>query len=131
MVGNCTPFATLLANELKIPLVIASKIREVTFASASKDDTARVLDRAQPGLPVNLHRRRDIFLSVFGGFALAVAVCLLLERLDTSIKTPEDIQRYLGLPIMALIPTYPSAAERGEKRLSRRKAMTAVTGSRA
>jgi len=111
--------------------LITSKIREVSFASASKDNTARVLDRAQPGLPIKLHRPRDIFLSLFGGFALAVAVCLFLERLDTSIKTPEDVHRYLGLPVVALIPTHTTEDERAARNRSRsqRRALPTAASS--
>lgn len=106
--------------------LITGKITELNLASASSDDTARVLDHAELGEPVDLKNRRTVIMATFGAFALSVMICLLLERLDTSIKTSEDVERYLGLPVVALIPTYPEKDKRREKRLrrERRKRLT-------
>ena len=38
------------------------------------------------------------------GFVLGVAAVLVIEYLDRTIKTPEELQRLMGLPTLAVIP---------------------------
>ncbi len=45
-----------------------------------------------------------IGVAVFIGAALGIALAFFIEYLDTSVKTIEDIERYLQLPVLAVIP---------------------------
>ncbi|MCA9951883.1 MAG: polysaccharide biosynthesis tyrosine autokinase [Anaerolineales bacterium] len=47
------------------------------------------------------------------GFVLAMAAAYLLEYLDNSLKTPEDISKVLNLPVIGYIGDIQSAEERG------------------
>ncbi len=47
------------------------------------------------------------------GFILAAAAAYLLEYLDNSLKTPEDIRRVLDLPVIGYIGNLASSEERG------------------
>ncbi len=38
------------------------------------------------------------------GLMLGMFLVFLLEYLDNTIKTPEDVERYLGLPVIGTIP---------------------------
>jgi capsular polysaccharide biosynthesis protein len=40
------------------------------------------------------------------GLMAAVGLTLLLELVDTSIKTPEDVQKYMQLPVLGIIPDF-------------------------
>jgi capsular polysaccharide biosynthesis protein len=35
---------------------------------------------------------------------LGVFIAFLIEFLDTTIKTPEDVEKHLGLPVIGSIP---------------------------
>ena len=96
-----------LPNLVGTPDLVADKIRDLTMASASSDDTARVLDRARDGELVDPKNPMKIAMAVIGALVVAFGLCFLLEGLDTSIKTPQDVERYLGLPVVALIPAHP------------------------
>jgi succinoglycan biosynthesis transport protein ExoP len=39
------------------------------------------------------------------GLILGLAIVVALEYLDDSLRTPEDVARYLDMPILGLIPT--------------------------
>ena len=44
-----------------------------------------------------------------GGLLGAVAVCAVLivrMLMDTTMKSEEDVEKYLGLPILAAVPYY-------------------------
>ncbi len=46
----------------------------------------------------------NIAISLVLGAMLGIFVAFILEFLDTSIKTPEDVEKYLGLPVIGTIP---------------------------
>lgn len=51
-------------------------------------------------------RTKDITLlkSFAAGLVVAIFLVLLIEVLDTKIKTPEDVEKYWGLPVIGTIP---------------------------
>lgn len=62
-------------------------------------------------------------LNITVAFALgaiaAVGLAFLLEYMDTSVKTPEELSRYADLPVLAVIPEL--ASEKGAVRGRRRR----------
>jgi capsular exopolysaccharide synthesis family protein len=46
----------------------------------------------------------NMALGIFFGVVLGVGVAFFIEYLDTSVKTMEDIEKYFGLPVLAVIP---------------------------
>lgn len=46
----------------------------------------------------------NMILGVFLGFVLGFGVAFFIEYLDTSVKTMEDIEKYFGLPVLAVVP---------------------------
>lgn len=71
--------------------------------------TAAVLDRASSGGPAAFPLWRIVFFAAMAGLALGVGVALMLDSLDDTVKTPEDVVRLVGLPtlgnLMRLPPT--------------------------
>lgn len=47
-----------------------------------------------------------LFLGLFGGVSAALALALLLNRLDSSIRSTDEITGYLGLPSLGLVPSF-------------------------
>jgi polysaccharide biosynthesis transport protein len=86
--------ATLLQKQKEIQVGGNDRPNEVSIASASR------LPRAPIGPP----RMRNIMiafvLSLFAGIGLA----FLLDFLDDTVKSLEDVDRYLHIPALALIP---------------------------
>ncbi|MFC1467224.1 GumC family protein [Verrucomicrobiota bacterium] len=54
--------------------------------------------------PVSPNLFLNVILSVVLGFGAGVGLAYFIEYLDTSVKTAEDIERYVGLPVLGLIP---------------------------
>lgn len=46
----------------------------------------------------------NIALGILFGGILGIGVAFLIEYLDTSVKTMEDIERYFDLPVLAVVP---------------------------
>ena len=43
----------------------------------------------------------NIILSIILGFAAGIGLAYFIEYLDTSVKTVDDVERFLGLPVLA------------------------------
>ena len=60
---------------------------------------------------------RNAALALVLGVLAGVAVALLKNALDRTIRTEEEIERALGLPLLARLPT-PERRLRGDERLA-------------
>ena len=76
---------------------------------------------ASPGEKVGPSTMKNTMIGVFVGLFVAVAVIVIRHMLDDTIKSPEDIERYLGLSTLASIPVMEEAEYDGEKRNQKKK----------
>lgn len=57
-----------------------------------------------PTAPVSPDVRGNIIKGILAGFVLAAAVVVVLTILDDTIKSEEDIEKHLGIPMFASVP---------------------------
>lgn len=70
-------------------------------------DNITVIDAATvPAQPSGPAKARNTLIAALAGGLIAVAIAFLRYFLDTTIKTTDDIQRYLELPVLAKIPDF-------------------------
>lgn len=62
-------------------------------------DDAEVSD-----VPSNIHHGKDIVIFAFLGLVISVMYVLIANILDTTIKTPEDVEKGVGLPVLVTVP---------------------------
>jgi capsular exopolysaccharide synthesis family protein len=87
-------------------------LREMKF----KHSEAEILLK-MPRDPITLHETpkkaskpvfpnftMNLLLGAGVGLIFGIAIALLLEHLDTSVKSLEDVERYLQVPVLAVIP---------------------------
>lgn len=64
-----------------------------------------VVDTAEPPQrPVSPNLILNILISIFLGLAAGIGLAYFIEYLDTSVKTVDDVESYLGLPVLGVIP---------------------------
>ena len=78
---------------------------EVKLMSATQNNNVRIVDPAEPPLfPIKpkilLNLAVAILTGLFGGIFLA----FFFEFLDNTVKSPEDIQKALGLSLLGILP---------------------------
>lgn len=78
--------------ELKIPRTVVHVVK-----SAIPPD---VDDPVSPNIPLN------VILSIMAGLVCGIGLGFFVEYLDTSIKTISDIESYLGVPVLGIIPQH-------------------------
>jgi polysaccharide chain length determinant protein (PEP-CTERM system associated) len=88
----------------------------------------KVIDPARlPEKPVRPNRPLIDLLGAVGGLGLGIAIGAWREYKDSSLRTDTDVLLALALPVLAMIPTMTSMAERRSKR--RRQLVLAVAAS--
>lgn len=84
------------------------------LAHVSKTQIAEIMRIDEPsivelgyitGEPVNVHLLKNTALGGFAGAFVAIAIILVIYLLDDSVKTQEDVEKYLGINTLAAIPS--------------------------
>ncbi len=71
----------------------------------TRDSNIRIIDSAlMPGGPFRPSLRQDVTYGLMLGLLLGVGIAFLIEFLDRTIKSPEEIERRLKLPTLAVVP---------------------------
>jgi len=82
-----------------------NKLKEADQAKTMKTEMARIVDPAVVPLSSSKPNRKQIVvMALFMSFMLAVGMVILLDFLDTTIRSPDDVEPKLGLPILGLLP---------------------------
>jgi len=64
-----------------------------------------IVDAAEESTrPVSPNLILNVLLSIFVGLGSGVGLAYFIEYLDTSIKTADDVERWIDLPVLGLIP---------------------------
>ena len=84
-----------------------SEVFTVEIAELMKIDNVRILEKAYvPNYPFSPNIRLNVVLGGTVGIMIAVFLIFLIEMFDHSIKTPEDVTKLLGLPVLGFIPEH-------------------------
>jgi len=82
-----------------------SRLSQVDLSQFMSANNIRFVDRAQPDFePVSPNMTQNILLSILLGLFGGAALAFLLEFLDNSIKTTEDLEQMLGMPLLGVVP---------------------------
>ena len=107
----------------------AKKIAD-KFADVAVTFIGEKMDQQEPnvfeyGYVNNQHvspsKTKNTMIGTLAGGVLAAAVVILLHLLDDSIKTPDDIERYLGLNTLASLPDQDESDQKEKKRKRRKR----------
>ncbi len=87
--------------------------------SSSQPDNLKISNNAvTPIEPIGPNRSRNIIVALLMSLAAGIGLAFLLDYLDDSIKTSDDIGRNLGLPTLAVIPFTSGTEKRKLNQLS-------------
>ena len=98
-----------LKNELEINKKLYALLKEryekalISEASKAKD-TEIVNPAVVPRVPINAQAGSNVLLAAAIGLVLGLVAAFIIESLDTSIGTIEDVEEYLKIPVLGVIP---------------------------
>ena len=84
---------------------LLSRLKEANIAGNIDVSNIRIVEKALlPGFPVSPNKKRNLLLGIVFGLMIGVGIGFLREYIDRTLRTEEDVQKYLGLPVLSVIP---------------------------
>ncbi|TBR19062.1 polysaccharide biosynthesis tyrosine autokinase [bacterium] len=93
--------------------MLKEKLEEARISEAQKVSDVSMVDPAPPGEPLSGNKHMGMFAGGVLGLILGVALAFVLETLDTSIGTIEDVENVVKLSVLGVVP--PIESEFGTK----------------
>jgi len=88
-----------------IAQTLAKRGKEASVESAVNDTTVTLIEPAEvPKAPVFPDRTGNLQIALLAGLATGILLVSVKERLDTTLKTPDDIREALGIPFLGFVP---------------------------
>ncbi len=86
---------------------VINRIKETTLTKEIKPSRVRVIQQASiPERPVKPQKAKVIAVGAFAGIASGLLLALLLSSLDRSLRTVDETEDYLGVPVLSAIPKF-------------------------
>jgi len=86
---------------------VLKRLKETGVTGGLETNNVSVIeDAALPRAPVKPRRTINLVVSVLVGLFVGVGAALTIEYFDTTIKTPDDVERYLGVPVIGIVPLF-------------------------
>jgi len=103
---------TLIARQNE--LALATRLKDIKATSSN----VRVVDPARPPEgPFRPNRKLNLLLGLLLGLGLGVSAAFLLDHLDSTVRTPAELQGVVAFPMLAAIPRHrPASAPLGRAR---------------
>ncbi|MCU0695124.1 MAG: polysaccharide biosynthesis tyrosine autokinase [Myxococcaceae bacterium] len=94
---------------------VFKRLKDIELSGLLRTSNVRVLDAARPQLaPVRPNVPQSILLGVVAGLIAGLGLALLLEFLDSSVTSQQEIEERLGLTFLGFVPTIPTGAAEGQ-----------------
>jgi polysaccharide biosynthesis transport protein len=98
-----------LANEVdrhqKLYQVLIERMSEVELSSDyTKTNVDLVEEATVPRAPFRPNKQRMALLSFLFGLALSLGLAFFLEQVDDTVRTPEDLELRVGVPVLGFVP---------------------------
>lgn len=100
---------SVIDEEAKMAQKIANEVANVFIDKIAKEyynmDNVYVVDEAKlANVPYNINHTKDLLIFAAAGFVIACIYVLIINMLDTTVKSKEDIEKRLGLTVLSTIP---------------------------
>jgi succinoglycan biosynthesis transport protein ExoP len=90
------------------------RMKEISVSAGMNASNIQMVDKAEvPRGPYKPDTRRNLMMAAVIGLFLGVAMAFVLEHLDNTIKTPDDVEQILRLPSFGVVPEISHEKGRG------------------
>ncbi|WKZ19232.1 MAG: polysaccharide biosynthesis tyrosine autokinase [Candidatus Jettenia sp. CY-1] len=87
---------------------LLTRIKETNLAEDLKASNIRVIDYAEVPLgPYKPNKPINILVGIITGLACSVGIAFLMEYMDNTIKTQEDVEKYFGTALLGIVGHIP------------------------
>ncbi len=103
-------------------IILLEKYQEARINEAMEIGDIRVIDEARiPTSPIKPNKKLNLAIGGILGLMLGVMLTFFMEYMDNTIKTTDDVEHTLNLPILGVIPKDSPEKKKKQKRKRRPK----------
>jgi succinoglycan biosynthesis transport protein ExoP len=85
--------------------ILLSKVKESNITDNIDVSTIRIVEEAiTPKWPLSQNKLRKIMMGFVFGLIAGIGLVLFFEYLDRSLRDEEDVQKYIGVPVLSVVP---------------------------
>ena len=96
---------------------LLQRLREAGVVSGLESGEVELVDLATlPVTPVGPGRMQLMLIALAIGCCVAIVFAVISEALDTSVHNVDELERYVGLPVLSVLPSFDSLAKRGARK---------------
>jgi capsular exopolysaccharide synthesis family protein len=97
-------------------VALLARLKETAASALLPTSNVSILDTAEvPLIPARPSKRLNLLIGGLLGLLGGVALALIRDRLDTSIKDARHAETVLGVPVTALVPSLPAPRKRARE----------------
>ena len=86
--------------------LLLKRMQEASLSSGMTISNIQIVDNATvPKHPIKPRRGRNIFLALTIGLFGGIGMAFFVEFMDDTVKTPEDVNKILGLSFLGFVPS--------------------------
>lgn len=112
---NYTILERNVQNYQRLYDTLLSRVKEFNIFGDSYSADVQIAETAAlPIRPIRPDKKRNLTYGALLGLMVGLVVSFLWEFLDRSLRTEEDVERYLGLPVLSVIPVADSEKRNSE-----------------
>ena len=84
--------------------ILLKRMEEADVTSQLKTSNINIVDPAAvPRSPIKPNKKLNIILGAIVGLGMGIGLVFFLEYLDNTIKSPEDVEDYLEIPLLGVL----------------------------
>ncbi len=86
---------------------LLKQVKEVSLAGVFDNGAIRIVEEAEvPTTPVGPKVFVNILLAIMVSMVMGPSLAFFADYMDNTVRTPDDIRRKLGIPVLGVIPRY-------------------------
>lgn len=93
----------------EIYIMLAKRYEEARISEVMQPTDVQVIDVAiEPDKPISPKKTLNVVIAAILGLFIGLAIAFMLEYMNKTVRTVEDVQNYLDLPVLGSIPDFNS-----------------------
>jgi len=91
---------------------LVKKIQEADINAGFQDNNISIADPARPPVsPIFPDMRTNLLMALFASLLLGISTAVLLDSIDTTLRDPLEVSRFLGVDVIGTLPVDRNAAQ--------------------
>ena len=104
----------MVAQEIYV--MLAKRHEEARISEVMQPTDVQVIDAAvAPSAPMSPNKTFNVMIAGILGLFIGIGLAFILEYMNKTVKTVEDVTKYLDLPVLGIIPDFDSNTAQRKK----------------